>query len=40
MPRILANVTTELKVAALDQSIFVRGSIEGVVREAVGSLPC
>src|SRR5438874_3667293 len=35
LPRILANVTPELKVVALaDQSIFVRASILGVVREA------
>jgi multidrug efflux pump subunit AcrB len=36
LPRILANVTQELKVTALaDQSVFVRASIAGVVREAV-----
>ncbi|MBV8817844.1 MAG: efflux RND transporter permease subunit [Acidobacteriaceae bacterium] len=36
LPRILANVTPELKVTALaDQSIFVRASIAGVVREAL-----
>jgi multidrug efflux pump subunit AcrB len=36
LPRILANVTPELKVTALaDQSIFVRASIRGVVREAL-----
>ncbi len=36
LPRILANVPPELKVTALsDQSIFVRASIEGVVREAL-----
>src|SRR4051795_13126969 len=36
LPRILANVPQELKVVALsDQSIFVRASIEGVVREAL-----
>src|SRR4051812_49109263 len=36
LPRILANVPPELKVVALaDQSIFVRASIEGVVREAL-----
>jgi multidrug efflux pump subunit AcrB len=36
LPRILANVTPELKVVALaDQSIFVRASIRGVVREAM-----
>jgi multidrug efflux pump subunit AcrB len=36
LPRILANVTPELKVTALaDQSIFVRASIQGVVREAL-----
>ncbi|MBV9305701.1 MAG: efflux RND transporter permease subunit, partial [Acidobacteriaceae bacterium] len=36
LPRILANVTPELKVVALaDQSIFVRASIRGVVREAL-----
>ena len=36
LPRILANVTPELKVVALaDQSIFVRASIRGVVREAI-----
>lgn len=35
LPRILANVPPELKVTALaDQSVFVRGAIEGVVREA------
>jgi multidrug efflux pump subunit AcrB len=35
LPRILANVPPELKVVALaDQSIFVRASIRGVVREA------
>src|SRR5437763_1616292 len=35
LPRILANVPPELKVTALaDQSVFVRASIEGVVREA------
>jgi multidrug efflux pump subunit AcrB len=36
MPRILANVPPELKVVTLaDQSVFVRASIEGVVREAL-----
>ena len=36
LPRILANVPPELKVVALaDQSVFVRASIEGVVREAL-----
>jgi multidrug efflux pump subunit AcrB len=36
LPRILANVPAELKVVPLmDQSIFVRSSIEGVVREAL-----
>ncbi len=36
LPRILANVPPELKVMALaDQSIFVRASIQGVVREAL-----
>src|SRR5271170_2164658 len=36
LPRILANVTPELKVTALaDQSVFVRASIQGVIREAV-----
>jgi multidrug efflux pump subunit AcrB len=36
LPRILANVPPELKVTALaDQSIFVRASIEGVLREAL-----
>src|SRR6266705_933132 len=36
LPRVLANVPQELKVVALsDQSIFVRASIEGVVREAL-----
>ncbi|HEX4808272.1 MAG TPA: efflux RND transporter permease subunit [Bryobacteraceae bacterium] len=36
LPRILANVTPELKVVTLaDQSIFVRASIQGVVREAL-----
>ena len=36
LPRILANVPPELKVVALaDQSIFVRASIRGVVREAL-----
>src|SRR4051794_34246798 len=35
LPRILANVPPELKVTALaDQSVFVRASIQGVVREA------
>ena len=35
LPRILATVTPELKVMTLgDQSIFVRASITGVVREA------
>src|SRR5436309_4697790 len=35
LPRILANVPPELKVVPLaDQSVFVRGSIEGVVHEA------
>src|SRR3954451_9977781 len=36
LPRILANVPPELKVVPLaDQSIFVRASIQGVVKEAV-----
>ena len=36
LPRILANVPPELKVVALaDQSIFVRASIRGVLREAI-----
>jgi multidrug efflux pump subunit AcrB len=36
LPRILANVTPELKVTALaDQSVFVRASIAGVLREAL-----
>jgi multidrug efflux pump subunit AcrB len=36
LPRILANVPRELKVVTLgDQSIFVRASIQGVVREAL-----
>ena len=36
LPRILANVPADLKVVALaDQSIFVRASIRGVVREAL-----
>ena len=36
LPRILANVPPELKVTALaDQSLFVRASIEGVLREAL-----
>lgn len=36
LPRILANVPPELKVVALaDQSVFVRASIESVVREAL-----
>jgi multidrug efflux pump subunit AcrB len=36
LPRILANVTPELKVTALaDQSVFVRASINGVLREAL-----
>src|SRR5271154_39905 len=36
LPGILANVTPELKVVALaDQSIFVRASIQGVIREAL-----
>lgn len=36
LPRILANLPPELKVTALaDQSIFVRASIQGVVREAL-----
>src|SRR3954468_7795720 len=35
LPKILANVPPELKVTALaDQSVFVRASIEGVIREA------
>src|SRR6202050_2711044 len=34
LPRILANVTPELKVVTLaDQSVFVRASIQGVLRE-------
>src|SRR5215471_679493 len=36
LPRILANIPPELKVVALaDQSVFVRASIEGVLREAL-----
>src|SRR5438552_8189685 len=36
LPRILANVPPELKVTALaDQSVFVRASIQGVMREAL-----
>src|SRR6476661_2451342 len=36
LPKILANVPQELKVTALaDQSVFVRASIAGVVREAL-----
>ncbi|MDQ2901577.1 MAG: efflux RND transporter permease subunit, partial [Acidobacteriota bacterium] len=36
LPRILANVSPELKVIALgDQSVFVRASIQGVLREAL-----
>ncbi|HLK62618.1 MAG TPA: efflux RND transporter permease subunit [Bryobacteraceae bacterium] len=36
LPRILANVPPELNVTALaDQSVFVRASIEGVLREAL-----
>src|SRR5580658_222536 len=36
LPRILANVTPELKVVTLaDQSVFVRASIQGVLREAL-----
>jgi CzcA family heavy metal efflux pump len=36
LPRILATVPPELKVSTLaDQSVFVRASIEGVVREAL-----
>jgi multidrug efflux pump subunit AcrB len=36
LPKILANVPRELKVVTLgDQSIFVRASIQGVVREAL-----
>src|SRR5436305_1942012 len=36
LPNILANVTPELKVVALaDQSVLVRASIQGVVREAL-----
>src|SRR5438067_8808287 len=36
LPKILANLPEELKVAALaDQSIFVRASIQGVLREAL-----
>src|SRR5436190_8126772 len=36
LPKILANVTSELKVVPLmDQSIFVRSSIQGVVQEAL-----
>ncbi|HEV2171985.1 MAG TPA: efflux RND transporter permease subunit, partial [Nitrospira sp.] len=36
LPRVLANVPPELKVVALaDQSIFVRSSIQGVLREAL-----
>ncbi|HUA20957.1 MAG TPA: efflux RND transporter permease subunit [Bryobacteraceae bacterium] len=36
LPRVLANVTPELKVTPLfDQSLFVRSSIQGVLREAL-----
>jgi multidrug efflux pump subunit AcrB len=36
LPKILSNVTPELKVTALaDQSVFVRASIQGVLREAI-----
>src|SRR6202034_4136325 len=36
LPQVLANVPPELKVVALaDQSIFVRSSIQGVLREAL-----
>lgn len=36
LPKILANVTPDLKVTALaDQSVFVRASIQGVLREAL-----
>src|SRR3954470_13595795 len=36
LPNILANILAELKVVALaDQSVFVRASIQGVVREAL-----
>ena len=36
LPRILANVPPQLKVTALgDQSVFVKASIEGVLREAL-----
>ncbi len=36
LPRILSTVTTELKVTPLgDQSVFVRASINGVIREAL-----
>lgn len=36
LPRILANLPQDLKVTALaDQSVFVRASIQGVVREAL-----
>ncbi|MGI8991467.1 MAG: efflux RND transporter permease subunit [Bryobacteraceae bacterium] len=36
LPRILANVSPDLKVVALgDQSVFVRASIQGVLREAL-----
>src|SRR6202167_1219693 len=36
LPGVLANVTPELKVTALaDQSVFVRASIQGVIREAM-----
>ena len=36
LPRILANVTPELQVIPLaDQSVFVRASIESVVKEAL-----
>ena len=36
LPGVLANVTPELKVVALaDQSVFVRASIQGVIREAL-----
>ncbi len=36
LPGVLANITPELKVTALaDQSVFVRASIQGVIREAL-----
>src|SRR5436309_2749920 len=39
LPRILANVTTELKVTALaDQSVFVRASIQGAVLDGASQI--